>query len=201
MGLIQRLMDHGLLRPGTVMAHGTHLSAEAIESVNSAGLTLAHNPRSNMNNAVGYAPLDRLKCAVMLGTDGIGADMFAESGHAWFKSRDAGAGINPNDVVRMLAGSARRAGAALGMTLGRLSVGGAADIVITDYVPFTALDSGNFAGHFLFALGSQHVRHVLVDGQWALRERLASACDEISLRRRGVAASQRLWQTMQSITP
>jgi cytosine/adenosine deaminase-related metal-dependent hydrolase len=183
------------------MAHGTHLSAEAIESVNSAGLTLAHNPRSNMNNAVGYAPLDRLKCAVMLGTDGIGADMFAESGHAWFKSRDAGAGINPNDVVRMLAGSARRAGAALGMTLGRLSVGGAADIVITDYVPFTALDSGKFAGHFLFALGSQHVRHVLVDGQWALRERLASACDEISLRRRGVAASQRLWQTMQSITP
>jgi putative selenium metabolism protein SsnA len=199
--LIQRLARHGLLRPASVLAHGTHLDADAIEKVNAAGVTLAHNPRSNMNNAVGYTPVGRLKCPVMLGTDGIGADMFAEPQHAWFKSRDAGAGINPNDVLRMLATSARRASAALGMTLGRLSVGAAADIVITDYVPFTGLDSGNLAGHFLFALGSRHVRHVLVDGQWVLRDRRAARCDENALRRQGQVAAQRLWQTMQSIAP
>lgn len=40
--------------------------------------TIAHNPRSNMNNAVGYAaPADRAN-PVVLGTDGIGADMFEE---------------------------------------------------------------------------------------------------------------------------
>ncbi len=42
--------------------------------------TIAHNPRSNMNNAVGYAaPARRFPGQrVVLGTDGIGADMLEE---------------------------------------------------------------------------------------------------------------------------
>ena len=37
-----------------------------------------HNPRSNLNNAVGYARPDRFGNPVRLGTDGIGADMLEE---------------------------------------------------------------------------------------------------------------------------
>ena len=40
--------------------------------------TIAHNPRSNMNNAVGYAWPARSPNPVVLGTDGIGADMLEE---------------------------------------------------------------------------------------------------------------------------
>ena len=40
--------------------------------------TIAHNPRSNMNNAVGYAGPRRDSNPVVLGTDGIGADMLDE---------------------------------------------------------------------------------------------------------------------------
>ena len=40
--------------------------------------TIAHNPRSNMNNAVGYASPARRPNRVVLGTDGIGADMLEE---------------------------------------------------------------------------------------------------------------------------
>ena len=40
--------------------------------------TIAHNPRSNMNNGVGYARPARRPNAVVLGTDGIGADMLEE---------------------------------------------------------------------------------------------------------------------------
>jgi hypothetical protein len=40
--------------------------------------TIAHNPRSNMNNAVGYARPARWSNHVVLGTDGIGADMLEE---------------------------------------------------------------------------------------------------------------------------
>jgi cytosine/adenosine deaminase-related metal-dependent hydrolase len=39
---------------------------------------LAHNPRSNMNNAVGYGHPARRPNEVVLGTDGIGADMLEE---------------------------------------------------------------------------------------------------------------------------
>ena len=40
--------------------------------------TIVHNPRSNMNNAVGYANPTRFTNRVTLGTDGIGADMLDE---------------------------------------------------------------------------------------------------------------------------
>jgi cytosine/adenosine deaminase-related metal-dependent hydrolase len=40
--------------------------------------TIAHNPRSNMNNAVGYGRPARRRNDVVLGTDGIGADMLEE---------------------------------------------------------------------------------------------------------------------------
>ena len=40
--------------------------------------TIAHNPRSNMNNAVGYGRPARRGNDVVLGTDGIGADMLEE---------------------------------------------------------------------------------------------------------------------------
>lgn len=39
---------------------------------------IAHNPRSNMNNAVGYAAPAQRNNTVVLGTDGIGADMLEE---------------------------------------------------------------------------------------------------------------------------
>ena len=39
---------------------------------------IAHNPRSNMNNAVGYARPAQRSNTIVLGTDGIGADMLEE---------------------------------------------------------------------------------------------------------------------------
>jgi cytosine/adenosine deaminase-related metal-dependent hydrolase len=51
--------------------------------------TIAHNPRSNMNNAVGYAaPARRFSGQrVVLGTDGIGADMLEEMRLAYVAHR------------------------------------------------------------------------------------------------------------------
>jgi cytosine/adenosine deaminase-related metal-dependent hydrolase len=197
--LIDRLDRHELLRPQHIFAHGTHLSDEAIARVNEAGLSLAHNPCSNMNNAVGYSPIGKLNCPVMLGTDGIGADMFAEAQAAWFKSRDGGADISPGDVIAMLANSARRASTALKVTLGKLQVGAVGDVVITDYVPFTELTAANFPAHFIFAMGSRNVRHVIAAGKWAMRDHVVQTCDEPDVRRRSVASAGAMWKRMESI--
>jgi cytosine/adenosine deaminase-related metal-dependent hydrolase len=58
---------------GWLLAHGVHLPEQP-------GLpgTIAHNPRSNLNNAVGYARPARFDNRVVLGSDGIGAAMLEE---------------------------------------------------------------------------------------------------------------------------
>jgi putative selenium metabolism protein SsnA len=194
--LVERLERFGMLEARSVFGHCTHLDVAAVARVRGAHVAVGHNTRSNMNNAVGYAPVGALRAWVQLGTDGIGADMFAEAQTAWFKSRDGGAGIAPEDVLRMLGNGARRASESLGVRLGVLEVGAAADIVVTDYVPATPLASHSVGGHLLFAMGSRQVRDVLVGGEWALRDRKAVRCDEAASRRAARPAAAALWERM-----
>lgn len=197
--LIDRLERHGLLTSNAVFAHGTHLSPAAVERVNRANLTMAHNARSNMNNAVGYAPVGSFRCPVMLGTDGIGADMFAEAKAGWMIARHERSGITPQDVVQMLANSARRASSALGVPLGSLTVRGAADVVLTDYVPFTPLATESLAGHLVFGMSSRNVRSVMCMGRWVLRDRILVVHDEAKSLAQAKVAAIALWARMDRI--
>src|SRR5437762_700786 len=99
----------------------------------------------------------------------------------------------------MLANSARRASEALRVTLGKLEPGAVADVVITDYVPFTPLTAENFPGHFLFAMSSNNVRDVIANGRWAMRDRNVLTCDEPRTRAQAVEIARELWQRMPAI--
>lgn len=194
--VVERLQRAGILSMPSILAHGTHLTDRDLTVINASPVTIAHNPRSNMNNAVGYAPVARLARSALLGTDGIGSDMFAELQTAWLQSRDHGAGLQLHECVAMLGASARRARRALRTDLGRFTIGAAADVVLTDYLPATPLDTDNVPAHLVFAVGSRHVRSVIVDGEWRLRDRQLSGVDEAALRRRASSEAARLWESM-----
>jgi cytosine/adenosine deaminase-related metal-dependent hydrolase len=57
--------------------------------------TVVHNPRSNMNNAVGYGRPSRFQAPVALGTDGIGADMLEEFRIAYARAREDDLSFSP----------------------------------------------------------------------------------------------------------
>jgi cytosine/adenosine deaminase-related metal-dependent hydrolase len=59
---------------------------------------IAHNPRSNMNNGVGYAHPQRRPNRIVLGTDGIGADMLEEARLAYVALRADDLSASPDDV-------------------------------------------------------------------------------------------------------
>lgn len=85
-----------------VLVHGVHLPDDH-------GLTgtIVHNPRSNMNNAVGYARPARFDNPVALGTDGIGADMLEEFRLAFARIREDDVTADPDSVWRWLEGGYR----------------------------------------------------------------------------------------------
>ena len=199
MPLIDRLEKFGMLNAESIFGHGVHLDAAARRRVEAAGVSLAHNTRSNMNNAVGYTPVGDYACAIQLGTDGIGGDMFAEAQTAWFKACDGGAGIAPARVVEMLAASARRASRALGVTLGKLKPGAAADIIITDYNPPTPLRGETFPAHLIFSMGSRNVQDVLIGGEWALRGGRATRLDEAETAARTREAAGKMWAVLETL--
>jgi hypothetical protein len=62
-----------------------------------------------MNNQVGYAPIAKFGERVLLGTDGIGADMFEEARAAFFKGRDGRANAGADYWTGVLAACEQRA--------------------------------------------------------------------------------------------
>ncbi len=60
--------------------------------------TIAHNPRSNMNNSVGYAKPTTRPNRIVLGTDGIGADMLEEARLAYVRLREHDVMASPDTV-------------------------------------------------------------------------------------------------------
>ena len=198
-GLIERFERSGLLTvDNTILAHGTHLSPSDILRVNEFcdTVALAHNPRSNMNNGVGYAPVIHFQRSPMLGTDGMGADMWTEARTAQFKSHDAALPLPFGRPLEMLAESARFASRLMGVKLGVLEAGAAADLVLTSYRPATPLTSDSLAGHFIYAMSTEHVSDVMVDGQWCLRQTKAVTCDEAATRQTAVGIAKELHSRM-----
>jgi cytosine/adenosine deaminase-related metal-dependent hydrolase len=77
-GPLERLEALGALVPGTILAHGVHLSRAEVARAEALGCWLVHNPRSNEGNRVGYAAALGASALVALGSDGWESDMLAE---------------------------------------------------------------------------------------------------------------------------
>lgn len=201
-GLIERLAAHRILRPRTVLGHCTHLETEAIQQALDSGCWIAHNPRSNMNNAVGYAPVAGIDSPrIMLGTDGIDGDLFAESRDAFLKARDARARVDGNRVLGWISASMRFASHELGVELGKVKAGAAADLMLLRYDGLTPITPGNLPGHWLFGLGSRHVNSVMVGGRWVVREGILEAAKAKSELERAHNVATELWKRFEASIP
>jgi putative selenium metabolism protein SsnA len=168
---LERLERFGLLGPKSIIVHGVHLLEKEIELLNEHGSFLVHNPRSNMNNGVGYNNrLSEIK-NVAIGTDGIGSDMFEETKIGYFKNTDAGAGLTPDDLIGFLGNGAQIVSRYFGRKAGAIEPGCLADLVLLDYQNPTPLHTDNPGGHFIFGFGSHDVKTVVINGRCVFENR------------------------------
>lgn len=77
-GPLERLVALNALPPGSILAHGVHLTQDQVREAERLGCWLVQNPRSNRGNRVGYAGALRASTRVALGTDGYESDLGAE---------------------------------------------------------------------------------------------------------------------------
>jgi cytosine/adenosine deaminase-related metal-dependent hydrolase len=198
--VIPRLEQAGVLTDQAILAHCIHLNHAEAETVRGAGCGVAHNPTSNMNNAVGHAAVAELGDRVLLGTDGIGADMFAESKAAYFRARDADVHWPFGWPLARMAEGASRAARIFGEPLlGLLAPGAPADLVVIDAHPPTPLHEGNLAGHWTFGFDARSVRDVMVAGRWVVQDRRLTLVDQDEVAARGAEAAAAMWERYQGI--
>ena len=161
----ERLASHRLLNEMSLIIHGVHLLEGEAEILNHHGSFLVHNPRSNMNNRVGYCSLLPRITNVALGTDGIGSDMFEEAKFGYFRSREAGIGLTQSDFTRFLQNGNLILERYFKDKFGSIKPGFVADLVLLDYRNPTPISASNLAGHFLYGMGAHAVETVVINGR------------------------------------
>ena len=159
-----------------LLIHGVHLP----DGHQLAG-TLVHNPRSNMNNAVGYARPSRFANPVALGTDGIGADMLEEFRVAYARNREDDVTATPETAWAWLAQG------------WELFPEARDDVVVWSYEP---VDPWRLA----FTPGVRAV-DVVVDGEKLLEDGVATQADPDEIRAKAAEAAARLFAQLEEIDP
>jgi len=196
--LVERLEKVGALTPKGIIGHGLWLTPPEIEIMNARDVFLAHNARSNMNNAVGYNTLLPTHRNVVLGTDGMGADMLEEFKFAVFRHRESAGPWWPDNFLACLDRGNRlleRCFPGEG-SFGVLAHGNPADLVLWDYDPPTPLDAANIAGHMAFGMSSRSVRSVAVGGELRILDR-KPLFDMEKIQAVARVQARRLWNNME----
>lgn len=198
----ERLDRFGILGEESLLIHGIQLSGAELELLAGRGGTVVHNPRSNMNNAVGAAPVPTMLAhgiRIALGTDGFGSDLLTEALVARLLAHHTTGDpttLPDPQLLRILHENYRLAERAFGVPMGRVAPGFAADLVVWDYVPPTPLDGGNLLGHLLFGAISQGIRPrtVFVAGVPRLRDGTVTGLDEGAALVHAREAAAALWE-------
>jgi putative selenium metabolism protein SsnA len=198
--LISRLEAHGILRKGSIFAHCIHLAQEDYSNIRNAGGWMVHNPRSNMNNNVGFAPVLLFGERAGLGTDGFPADMFEDAKILFFKMRDAGVRPDPLMLENFITGGAHIASDIFNRKIGFLEKDAAADIIVLNYDPPTPLTEDNVLFHYLFGMRSSMVESVMVNGKWIVKDRVVQGLDVTAAYKEASKAAGELWKRMKRET-
>ncbi len=197
----ERLEKKGILGPKTLVAHAIHVDAYEMDAFRATQTKISHQPRSNMNNAVGVAEIERMLdkgITIGLGNDGFYNNMFTEIHTAYLLHR-----ISKGDP-RVMSGdrlidmafnnNAAIAGLFFPKPVGELAPGAFADIILLDYVPFTPLTDGNYPWHIVFGMDGSHVTHTIAGGQMLMKDRQILMLDEEAIAAKANELAAQVWK-------
>jgi putative selenium metabolism protein SsnA len=203
MRVVNRLEKHQLLGQDSILVHGVHLDESEIEIVKDTKSWMTHQPRSNMNNAVGMADVEKMLdigIPVCLGNDGFSNAMLDEWRSCYLAHKLWNTNpqkMNGNSVLKMAVDNNSRLVSHFfkGDTIGKIQVGAKADLILVDYNPITELKSENIAWHIIFGFRDSMVTDTMVNGNWLMNDRKLRNLDEGKIAAHALSLSKEVWKS------
>ncbi len=205
---IDRLADAGILGPKSIVAHAIYVDAREKEILRDTGTFVTHQPRSNMNNAVGASDIEgmmRMGIPVCLGNDGMGNNMWAEWKATYLMHKQFHGDprrANGYDIAQMaIYNNAKLAGMFWpDLPIGKLVVGAAADIIFVDYHAVTPMTAGNLPWHIIFGFESGMVTTTIAGGKLLMHERNLLTLDEAAITARSRELAVDVWKRFEELS-
>lgn len=207
MRAVDRLNSHGILGPRSIVAHAVHVDTREINILAETGTWVTHQPRSNMNNAVGIASVESMRRAgvkVGLGNDGMSNDMWDEWKTTYFVHK-----LWNLDPRRMPASEIAEMAVYTNSDLvnhlfetgpvGMLKPGAQADLIFVDYQPYTPVNEGNLPWHMVFGFSSSMITTTMVDGKILMWNRELQTLDEEKIMHEALKNAPEVWKRYQQL--
>ncbi len=205
--VVDRLYKHGVLGPQTIAAHAVNIDTRETEILAETGTWVTHQPRSNMNNAVGIAPVEsfmRAGVKVGLGNDGFSNAMWEEWKAAYLvhKAWNRDPRRMQADTIAQMAivNNSKLASEYFGKPIGTITPGAQADLIFVDYHPFTDMDSGNLPWHIVFGFQESMITTTIVAGKILMRDRKLLTLDEAAIAQEAKKLAEQTWKRFQQIS-
>lgn len=190
---VEHLNDIGFLGPELSCAHAVWLTRHDIDLFAENGVSISHNPTSNLRLKSGQAPVHAMHDAgvyVAIGMDEAGfnddCDILTEMRLAAMLSHDPGVdepSLSSGQLLHMATQNGARA-TMFGERIGTLAAGKRADAVLIDLARIATphLDpSVDLVDNLLYRARALDVDTVVVDGQVLMRDRVLTAIDKASV--------------------
>ena len=201
---VQRLHDHGILGPKTILGHCIHVNSAEIELIKNTDTMVVNNPESNMGNAVGTCPvLPLYKNGILLGmgTDAYTNDMLESLKVALCAQRQNACLPNVGwcEVTDMLFKNNAKIGERyFDAKLGVLEAGAAADVIVMDYKPYTPFSDANIDGHMIFGMTGRQCQTTIANGKLLMKDRELIGIDEEAENAHILEEAKKLWRSLDS---
>lgn len=203
---IEWLQEHGILGKNSIAAHCVHIDDEEMDILASTNTWVTHQPRSNMNNAVGVAQVEKMLSKgikICIGNDGFSNSMWEEWKAAYFLHKlNTGdpRSMNGYTVIEMgVQNNSLLATNLFGVELGKIKIGAAADIIIVDYLAPTPLSPGNLPWHILFGFRESMITGTIVNGKVLMQDRKLLTVDEQEITAKARELSTQVWDRYNSL--
>ncbi|GAA4342242.1 amidohydrolase [Pigmentiphaga soli] len=188
--LIRRLHAEGCLGPHMNFAHSVWLAPDEIEILAETGAGTVLNPQGNLKMQCGLPPIKALMRAgvrIGLGCDNCSCSD-AQNMYAAMKLFSLLATVSefrkgppPAMEAMKAATEGGAAGARLGHLIGKIAPGYKADLSIVDLADPSFVPLNSVVRQLVNIEGGRAVRHVMVDGEWVIRDRKFTTVDEAAI--------------------
>lgn len=200
--VVDRLARFGILGPHSIAVHCVHVDQRETELLRDSGTWVTHQPRSNMNNAVGMAAVEGMMRAgikVCLGNDGFSNAMWEEWKAAYLAHKlwhSDPRRMGGYEVVQMAVYNNAElvANQFNGLRAGEISVGAAADLMFVDYHPITPLTAGNLPWHILFGFNESMITTTIARGKVLMLDRELLTLDEAKIAAEAMNRAEAVWK-------
>lgn len=193
---LERLDKYNLVRKGSLLAHGVDLTPLDLQLISQKGAWLVHNGRSNMNNGVGRAAVDRFGDKSCFGTDGLDGNMWGEMRTTFYRGNETGRGpLGFENAEKFWIGGYRLAREIFGEPFGSLDAGAPADFLVCGQNQKCPMTQDNWLSLTMFGFHPWDIVDVYVGGLRRFRRGDPTPYDGQACRE----AAQRIWTGMQNL--